>query len=109
MGHFNFDMQKRWCSLYGKCYPLRIKEMVALDPPRVFSCMYALVKVFLSKKVQSVAVMTTTSRYAERIRTAFRDDILPPSMGGSFTEDQFVRAFESLMKRRLHYSAKFKL
>ena len=109
--NFSLELEKRAASFYSHCYPFRIQQMTMLDPPRVVHLMYALVKIFLSKKVQSVMVLTTLPQYQ---KTTLHPDtcpqhILPPSMGGTFPENDFVGTIQKRLTERLENSAQYQL
>lgn len=107
--NFNMELEKRAGAFYSHCYPFRIKEMVMLDTPRIFSVFYGLIKVFLSKKVRSVVSMQPKAKYLETQKDVLTKDILPPSAGGTFLVDNFLTKTEELLKERFENAASFKL
>mmetsp|Transcript_28964 Transcript_28964/g.44513 ORF Transcript_28964/g.44513 Transcript_28964/m.44513 type:complete len:245 (+) Transcript_28964:140-874(+) len=116
--NFHYEYQKQAAALYSHGYPIRIKEITFLDSPFVFTVVYNIIKIFISKKVRGVVNLVKTSAYFATdddknktgiIRNKYSKESLPVSMGGTLKEEDLMESVERLLKQRLENSASFKL
>jgi hypothetical protein len=93
-------------------YPMRMKKIAMLDPPRLVHSMYYAMKPFLSKKVKDVIVMKTQQEF-------LLDDViygntipvhaLPRSMQGTCSEKEMIQRLKDGVKERYLHSQTFRL
>jgi CRAL/TRIO domain len=104
--NFSYHLEKHAAHLTQDAYPMRMRSLVVLHAPTIFTVMYALIKPFLSVKVRNAVRLNGTK---DQVLQDFPKMLIPASWGGVHTKMDKDRAMFDGLKIRYANMATFNL
>lgn len=97
------ELQKKKAAAMNDAYPFRFAEMWMFDPPWYFNLMWAVVRLFMKKKLRDRIHLVSKSKEADldKIRTRFERSQLPQKFGGDLTLEQSQAAMKEWVAERI--------
>ena len=97
------ELQKKKAAAMNDAYPFRFAEMYMVDAPWYFRVLWAIIRLFLKKKLRERIHMVSKGNDADRAKLleSFDASQLPTKFGGTLSEEQMQQAQAAWVAERM--------
>ena len=102
-----YALQKKKAAAMNDAYPFRFAEMWLFDPPWYFNVLWAIMRLFMKKKLRDRihVVSKSSAKDMQRLGDRFSKEQLPVKFGGELTPEQSKAAMVAWVAERMKAEA----